>query len=149
MKRFLSVLMFFTFLGAGMYAQNSSVEEIIKENGKTMTTAMANGDAEGFGMYFAEDAMLHLSGNAPLEGRMAIIEAHRPMAEQGMKLMIDVEDVFVGGDYATEYGSYEIHSPDGQKVDHGYYSTLWKKSGDEWKIIRDVVSSSVAPSQHK
>ena len=144
MKRFLSVIMFLFFLNSGLHAQNSSVEMTIKENGKMMVEAIAEGDAESFGAYFAEDARLNLSGKPVLEGRMAIIQAHRPMAEQGMKLMIDPEDIFVGGDYATEYGTFEIHSPDGQKVDHGFYSTLWTKAEGDWKIIRDVVSSSVS-----
>ena len=144
MKRFLSVLMFLLFLNSGLHAQNSSVERKIEENGKMMVEAIAEGDAEAFGAYFAEDARLNLSGKPALEGRMAIIEAHKAMTENGMKLMIDPEDIYVGGDYATEYGTFEIHSPDGQKVDYGFYSTLWTKAEGDWKIIRDVVSSSVS-----
>ena len=67
------------------------------------------------------------------------------MADSDMKLEIKTDEVLDFGDYAHEMGSYKVHSPDGQVVDQGTYSTLWKKSSAGWKIYRDVVSSAVNP----
>ena len=71
------------------------------------------------------------------------------MAEQNMNLVINTEEVLDFGDYAHEIGNYEIHTKDGQKVDRGKFSTLWKKVDGEWKIFRDVISSSPGAEQHK
>lgn len=132
-------------LSFGVNAQNSSeLKEKIETNSAKMQEAMAAGDMEKFGNFFAEDVMFKMSGQQPLSGRAAVASAHKPMAAGGLKLMVNTEEVMDFGDYAHEIGNYEIHTPDGKKVDHGHYSTLWKKIDGEWKIYRDVISSSVA-----
>ncbi len=109
-----------------------------------MQKAIASGDVEKFGSFFLEDVMFKMSGQEPLSGRAAVTAAHKPMVEGGMKLFANTEEVLDFGDYAHEIGNYEIHTPDGKKVDYGHYSTLWKKVDGEWKIYRDIISTSVA-----
>ncbi|APG59944.1 hypothetical protein LPB144_05750 [Christiangramia salexigens] len=128
--------------GYSQETASADVKSQIEKNSKQMQKHMEAGNLAEFGSYFAEDAMLKLSGFAPMSGREAITAAHKPMTEQGMKLVINTEEVMDFGDYAYEIGNYEMHNKEGMKVDHGHYSTLWKKADGEWKIYRDMVSSS-------
>lgn len=123
---------------------NSSVKAEIQENSNLLKNAMNEGDYETYGSFFTDDAMFKISGHDPLSGREAITAAHKPMTEQGVQLNLNTEEVLDFGDYAYEIGNYELITKDGQKMDHGYYSTLWKKIDGKWKIYRDVISSSVA-----
>lgn len=140
----LAAAFLFMYTGNAQTSDKSSakVKAELEESSQKMEEAMASGDFEGFGSFFAEDAMMKLSGKEPLSGRAAIIAAHKPMAENGMKLIINTDEVINFGNYAYELGNYEIHTPDGQKVDYGNYATLWKKEKGDWKIYRDVISTS-------
>ncbi|MCM8568220.1 nuclear transport factor 2 family protein [Gramella jeungdoensis] len=141
MKKQFMLLIAAIFIGFTGFAQKStSAREIVQNNSRMMEKAMANGDFETFGSYFTEDAMFKISNHNPLSGREAITEAHKDM--KGIQLSIETEEVLDFGDYIHEIGSYELNTPDGKKMDHGYYSTLWKKVDGNWKIYRDVISSS-------
>ncbi|MDX1543449.1 MAG: nuclear transport factor 2 family protein [Christiangramia sp.] len=141
MKKQIMLLILAVFTGFTCFAQKStSAREIVQNNSRMMEKAMENGDFETFGAYFTEDAMFKISNHDPLSGRAAITEAHKEM--KGIKLSINTEEVLDFGDYIHEIGSYELKTPDGKKMDHGYYSTLWKKVDNGWKIYRDVISSS-------
>lgn len=142
MKKQFVLLIAAIFLGFTGFAQKSTsaAKEIVQKNSRMMEKAMKDGDFDTFGSYFTEDAMFKISNHDPLSGRAAITEAHKEM--KGIQLSIDTEEVLDFGDHIYEIGSYELKTPDGQKMDHGYYSTLWKKVDDEWKIYRDVISSS-------
>lgn len=137
----LMVALFTVFTGFSQKS-TSGAKEIINKNSRIMEKAMQDGDFETFGSYFSEDAMFKISNHDPLSGRAAITEAHKQM--KGVKLSLNAEEVIDFGDYILEIGSYELHTPEGENMDHGYYSTLWKKIDGEWKIYRDVISSSVA-----
>ena len=53
-------------------------------------------------------------------------------------------DVASSGELATEYGTYQVSfdSPGGPVTDRGTYVTVWRRSGNEWFIVRDIVTSS-------
>lgn len=148
MKNVFTLLTLGLLFFAGVQAQtpgNSSedIKVFILDAGEKMEQALENKDVEEFGSFFAEDAMFKPAGKEPIEGRQAIIDTHKGFVAHGLKLNIDPDEVLAFGDYVSEIGSYEISSPDGQTVDKGYYSTLWKKSDGEWKIYRDIVSTSM------
>lgn len=144
MKKQCMLLILSLFTGFTVLSQESvsSAKEIVHENSMKMEKAMKEGDFETFGSYFSEDALFKISNHDPLNGRAAITEAHKQM--KGIKLSLNPEEVIDFGEYIYEMGSYELHTPEGEDMDHGYYSTLWKKIDGEWKIYRDVISSSVA-----
>lgn len=129
---------------SGMSQNSTKAEKAIKKNGEMMQKAMKDGDMDTFSSFFAEEAFFKISNHDGLSGREAIIEAHKPMLEQSIKLSLDMKEVMDFGDYAYEFGKYELHAKDGAQMDHGYYSTLWKKEDGKWKIYRDVISSSMA-----
>ena len=146
----LSAVFLFMYAGNAQISDKSSakVKTQLEENSRKMQAAIMAGNFEEFGSYFAENVMMKMSGQEPLSGRDAVVAAHKPMVENGMKLIINTDEVMNFGNYAYELGNYEIHTPDGQKVDYGNYATLWKKEKGEWKIYRDMISTSSSGPSH-
>lgn len=143
MRKSFILFIFGLLIGAMGFAQEPTLnaKEVVKENSRIMEKAMKEGDFETFGSYFTEDALFKISNHDPLSGRAVITEAHKQM--KGIKLSLNMEEVIDFGEYIYEIGNYELHTPEGANMDHGYYSTLWKKTDGKWKIYRDVISSSV------
>ncbi len=142
MKKLFAFLFVFSVFSLTIHAQ--SAEEAIRKNSEEMQASIAAGDYEKFGSFFADDVIFKLAGQKPIEGRAAVTIAHKPMTEQGMRLVVVTQEVIEFNGYAHEFGEYEIYAKNGQKVDEGNYSTVWKEIDGEWKIYRDVVSSSIA-----
>ena len=55
-------------------------------------------------------------------------------------------DISASGDLGYTYGTYEFSSKDKDGktvVDHGKYTSIWKKQGDgSWKVVLDMGNSS-------
>lgn len=139
----IALLLFTPEVQAQEYDKNSEkVKQIIQENFKQMKKAMAAEDAGELSMYFTEDALLKFPDQEPLTGRKAIEQAHQQMLERGLGIKPKSLEVFASGDMAFEIGTYEILDSKGQKIDRGHYATLWKKEADQWRISRDIISST-------
>lgn len=122
------------------------VKLVLDEANQKLEKAIEKKDTEAFSMVFADDAIFKLSGYEALEGREAILAAHRPLMNQGMKLKLKTDEVFHFGNYAHMTGDYILTAPNGQQVDRGNFSTLWKKVDGKWQIYRDM-TSNVVPQQ--
>lgn len=126
-----------------MNKSNNGAKEAIRNNIKQMTEAVSNKDASGFASLFMEDAFMKFPGQEPLEGRDAIKDAQEQMIKQGIaKLDLETREIELFGDLAYEVGEYELFVGDGTSIDNGNYLTVWKRNGDDWKIHRDLISSS-------
>lgn len=107
-----------------------------------MGQAMANSNPELLATHFTEDAMLKFPGFEPMLGREAIAKHHEMMIEKGISVRPRTTEVESFGDTGYEIGTYQLLNKEGQKVDSGIYSSIWKKVDGEWKIYKDVISSS-------
>ncbi|MCH4823600.1 nuclear transport factor 2 family protein [Gramella lutea] len=102
MKKFICFILLL-FLAFGSNAQDSSeLKGTIESNSDKMQAAIAAADMQKFGNFFAEDVMFKMSGQQPLNGKAAVISAHKPMAEGGLKLKVNTEEVMDFGEYAYE-----------------------------------------------
>lgn len=153
MKRALflfAAILLANFTGNAQTADRTSanLRADLEDISKKMEAAIADGDYEGFGTFFTDDVMMKMSGSEPMSGRVAVVAAHKPLAENGMKLNINTDEVMDFGEYAYQLGNYEILTPDGQKLDYGNFATLWQKENGQWKIYRDIISTSVSNGNH-
>lgn len=129
-----------------MDQSNNKAAKAIRNNIKKMMEAVSNKDASAFASLFMEDAFMKFPGQEPLEGRNAIKKAQDQMINQGIsKLDIETKEIESFGDMAYEAGEYELFVGDGTSIDNGNYITLWKRNGNEWRIYRDLISSSRSP----
>jgi ketosteroid isomerase-like protein len=60
-------------------------------------------------------------------------------------------DISSSGDMGYTYGTYEFASSDRNGkpvVDHGKYTTIWKKQKDgSWKVVLDMGNAGIEPPQ--
>jgi len=57
-----------------------------------------------------------------------------------MRIAYEVED---HGDTAIEVGKYTLKGEEGQVLDTGKYTVIWKQEEGQWKLHRDIFNSSV------
>jgi uncharacterized protein (TIGR02246 family) len=106
-------------------------------------TAYNAGDATALAALYAEDAKVMAPGRATVSGRAAIQAYFAQDVTTGAKNALTLEEVFGGGDFAIEVGSYVATGADGAHLDHGMFMTVYKKVGSDWKIYRDTWNSSM------
>lgn len=145
-KIFLLTFIVISFSISAQSVQNGDIRLELEEANRSLEKAIEENDYDTFSMIFTDDAIFKISGQGTLEGREAILAAHRPLMEQGIQLKLDTDEVLYFGDYAHMIGDYSLIAPNGQHIDQGKYSTLWKKVDGEWQIYRDM-TSNVVPLQ--
>lgn len=53
-------------------------------------------------------------------------------------------DISMSGDMGYTYGTFELKSKDAE-VEHGSYVRVWKKHGNSWRVVLDVLSPDPTP----
>jgi uncharacterized protein (TIGR02246 family) len=107
-------------------------------------TAYNSGDAAAVTALYAKDAKVMAPGAEPASGTSAIQKFFVEDVKGGAKNTLTTEDVLGSGDYAVATGKWVATSPEGKHLDHGTYTTVYKKEGAGWKIYRDTWNSSMA-----
>jgi uncharacterized protein (TIGR02246 family) len=124
----------------------AQVEEIQKLEAAMMSAAAMKG-AEGYLSFYAEDAVELPNGAAMLQGKKSLSKGMEFLDDRNNHLTwtpVHI-DVARSGDLAYSYGTYEFRSAgkDGKPVvEHGKYTTIWKKQKDgTWKVVLDMGNS--------
>jgi uncharacterized protein (TIGR02246 family) len=106
-------------------------------------TAYNAGDAAALTALYTKDATVMAPGAEPASGSAAIHSLFKADVANGAKNTLTLADVTGFGDYALETGKWEAKAADGKHLDHGAYSTFYKKVDGGWKIYRDIWNSSM------
>lgn len=128
------------FAQAGATDMRAQIEKM----DRAWQTAYNAGDAAAVAALYTEDGKVMAPGNATVSGRTAIQAFFAKDLTGGAKNALTLEEVFGGGDFAIEVGSFVATGADGAHLDHGMFTTVYKKVGGEWKIYRDTWNSSMA-----
>lgn len=107
--------------------------------------AYNNGDAAAIAAMMTEDAMVLPPGAEPVKGRDAIEDFWAAAIAIGLKGNLDPLEASIDGDLGYKMGTYELLTPEGDRVDHGKWIEVWKNVDGEWLMHRDIYNSSVAP----
>lgn len=102
------------------------------------------GDAAALTALYTPDATLMAPGAEPASGTKAIQALYTTDLAQGAKISLTQGDVVGFGDYVFETGNWVATAADGKHLDHGPFTTLYKKVDGGWKIYRDMSNSSMA-----
>ena len=121
---------------------SENLNKIIQDNFQQMGRAMANSDPDLLATHFTKNAVLKFPGLKPLKGREAIARHHEMMIDQGISVRPTTTEVEKIGNTGYEIGTYKLLNSEGQEIDSGTYATIWKNIDGEWKLHRDIVSSS-------
>lgn len=118
----------------------------IEEANKMINILNREGKYEEAGEYFAPDVVQMISGQPPLKGRKAWVQAQKDAAQLGeWNLELEILDFQFLGDHAVERGrgiqtlvaNEQSPVPSMQLI--GDYLVFWKKYPEGWKIQYDYV----------
>ena len=111
---------------------------IDKTNAK-LIALQKEGDAEGMGEMYTDDAILLPAGGSRTEGREAIEAFWAKALSSGIEdVQLKTENLEpLGGDLVYEIGSYTTTPADGAPIS-GHYVVLWKRVDGEWKLHVDI-----------
>ena len=100
-------------------------------------------DLGGLGDCYTEDAQMLVANMNAICGRAAIRAVFKFTAVRGHTLELKTQELDVTGEKAIEIGGYLRRRGDGSLFDRGKYMVIWKRVAGEWKIHRDMFSTSV------
>jgi ketosteroid isomerase-like protein len=103
-------------------------------------------DTAGIADCYTEDAQMLVAHMDVIRGRAAIASVFKFTAVPGHKLIFQTKELDVHGTTALEVGGYTRMSVDGSTFDRGKYMVVWQRVGAEWKIHRDMFSTSMPRS---
>jgi uncharacterized protein (TIGR02246 family) len=110
--------------------------------------AVARKDSAAIGQLYAPDGRF-LFPNAPIaEGREAIAQVWQKvlgLPEVALRFGPTLIDVASSGDMAYEIGTYTLSfsGEAGRVEDRGKYVVAWKKSGEGWQAVADILNSDL------
>ncbi|HEX5765788.1 MAG TPA: SgcJ/EcaC family oxidoreductase [Woeseiaceae bacterium] len=125
------------------HAEDSVDRAAIDEANARLIALQKQGNAEGMGDMYTDDAILLPSGAERADGREAI------QAFWAKNLGSGVEEVelktetleSLGDDLVYEIGSYKTTPKDAEPVT-GYYLVLWKRVDGRWKLHVDIFNEN-------
>ncbi len=103
----------------------------------------AANDLQGIGDCYTEDAQMLVANMDAIRGRAAIRAVFKFTAARGHTLEFQTQELDLAGETAIEVGSYLRRRADGSLFDRGKYMVIWKRVAGEWKIHRDMFSTSL------
>lgn len=101
--------------------------------------------------YYADDAVELPNGADALQGKESIAKTMGFLDQKDNHLTWKPvsADMAASGDLGYTWGTYEFRATDKDGkpiVDHGKYTSIWKKQSDgKWKVVLDMGNASSPP----
>jgi uncharacterized protein (TIGR02246 family) len=113
--------------------------------------AFSEQNAEAIAHLYTKDSILLAPNEQPYVGRDGILEFMEIGFQAGL-IAIDLKTVEVigRGDMAHELGIYTLYATVGGEnivAGQGYYQVLWKRERGQWKLHRDIITTSQPPTK--
>ncbi len=125
----------------------AAIKSAIDGIGPQFAAAVAARDTDAVVAFYADDARILAAGAPRADGRDAIRAMWvQFLSTPGLDLKLTSSDVMVAeaGDLAIDIGGYQMSmtGPKGKPAqDVGKYVTIFKKVGDQWKVVVDMFNS--------
>ena len=127
-----------------MKVQTSDIHSTIRAVTDSFESTFAIGDVNKIAEFYTEKGMLLPSGFDFVKGRQDIKEFWQSALDMGIKyIKIDIIEFEQHDDTAIEMSNYTLSDSDKQLIDAGKGIVIWKKTGDAWKMHRDIWTSSL------
>ncbi|HEX6324805.1 MAG TPA: DUF4440 domain-containing protein [Vicinamibacterales bacterium] len=113
-------------------------------NKKHFIDAAPKGDATLIAGVYTEDAVAYPANSDAVKGRAALQAMWKSVLESGITgFDLVTGEVETAGDMAWETGTYAMTLKDGTVADRGKYVVIWTRVNGEWKIHRDIWTTSL------
>ncbi|HXV37132.1 MAG TPA: DUF4440 domain-containing protein [Myxococcota bacterium] len=114
---------------------------------RSFELAVQRGDSNAIAALYTADGQVLPAQHEVISGTQAIAAFWQSVFDSGIKgatlLTVELES---HGNTAHEVGSYQLRDSGGKLADHGKYIVIWKKQGGDWKLHRDIWTTSAKPS---
>jgi ketosteroid isomerase-like protein len=125
-------------------ASSKVTADTLKQLEADFMKAAAEHGSEGYMSFYAEDGVEVPNGADILAGKANIAKTMSFLDEKDNHLTWTPvgADIAASGDLGYTYGNYEFQTKDDSGktvVDHGHYTSIWKKQKDgSWKVVLDM-----------
>ena len=131
-------------LAAGI-ARAEDVRGAITAVNAALGAAFVKGDAAAVVALYAPDGQVLPVGMDPVKGAEALRKFWQDAMKAGIAgVTLTTVELYPAGSTATELGTYALTDKSGKQIDHGKYVVIWRKVGLQWKLLRDIFSTSVS-----
>jgi len=125
-------------------ASSKATADTLKQLEADFMKAAGEHGSQGYMSFYADDAVEVPNGAPILSGKVDIAKTMGFLDQKGNQLTWTPvgADIAASGDLGYTYGNYEFRTMDetGKPVvEHGHYTSIWKKQPDgSWKIVLDM-----------
>lgn len=129
-------------------ARAEDVRAAIEAGNKLFQDAAARGDGAALAALYTADGKLLPANSDFVAGTAAIQKFWQGVLESGIRgATLTTVEVEGHGTVAHEVGQYELRDQAGKVLDKGKYVVIWKKVGAQWKLHRDIWTTSLPPAR--
>jgi ketosteroid isomerase-like protein len=135
-------------LSSAPLEDSATISAAITAMDRQFAESFVKGDSSLFLNCYTDDACLLLSNAPALCGKKAALAFYKlAYRRMGIRNAIITSRTIYGDseNYVTEQGAYEMVDANNKTLDKGKFLVLWKKTGNGWKMFRDMFSSDAPP----
>jgi len=126
-------------------AQPGNDKAVLEAGTEAWINAFNAHDADVLASLYAPDAVLLPPNTPAVFGRDAIRATNKELlADESLGVELEDLEIKIEGDLGYKAGRYRMYTKDGALAERGKYIEIWKKTGGQWLIHRDIWNSSVA-----
>ena len=137
-------------LGLATPVRAEDVRTQIEAANKNFEAAAAKGDGAALAALYTSDARLLPANSDFVIGTAAIQKFWQGVLDSGIRgATLKTLEAEGHGTVAHEVGTYELPDQGGKTLDKGKYVVIWKKVGTQWRLHRDIWTTSMPPAPAK
>ena len=125
---------------------STGVQAAIEAANEVFMATFNRGDAAALADLYTENGQLLPAGSDFVTGKKAIRNFWQAIMDMGIKsATLETIEVEGHGDTAIDEGKYTLRGESGSVLDRGKYIVIWKQQAGQWKLHRDIWTSSLSP----
>jgi len=122
-------------------------EASVLQSNQNLIKSYKAADSAAVAQSFTTNAKVMLANQQPIEGRNEIGHFFSGMIKSGTSdLKLNTTKIWGDSTILVEEGKYLLLNKKGNESDKGEYIALWQRESGNWKIYRDMWTSSIPKS---
>jgi len=113
---------------------------LLDRDRKLSAAGLSDGLSKAFLTYASPEVRVYRNNSLPFIGRAPSVKALAAVKGQFSSQAI-AGDVSRFGDLGYTHGTYELTDATKKVIEHGSYVRIWKKQGDVWRVVLDVINA--------
>ncbi len=131
-----------------MLQSNAEVHEAITAVIEKFMAAYNQGDAARLAALYTENGQLLPTNSDFITGKPAIQAFWQAQMDPGVRsVKLESIEIETHGGTSIEVGLYSVQAQENQILDKGKFIVIWKFKKGQWKLHKDMMSSSLPPSR--